>query len=521
MKTFTRNAVRSVLQTPRRLLLLAIFLIGIAHVCFLPPFEGFDETAHWSSITFIAYEGRIPVYGQDAVDRAVRDYPGPFPYTSLPPFEDVKGVNYRDFDASAPIGPKDVAPPSNFSPTTENNWQAQHPPLYYIILTPLRMLFAGADWVQMFLVLRLASWVMAFAGFAIAVEATYKKFGAVLGGGMALAAWPFFFPQFFPEMARLGNDSLCLLAMGVAWTFLLRMDEGGRRRAVALGAALGVGLWTKAFFLPITAGVVAYLLWQSWRSGDFQSDIVKGLSAPFITGATAAVIGGGWYVYKFLSVGDFTGGDEFVQLNQDGAFITRLISNFALYDFSYGIASIIASFTWTGTWSLARPMRILTLGPILILALTLLRWAIDWRRLPTQAQAPLFIAAPMVAGLVFHLLSRIAAGQIGGTPGWYLHILAPAVSLAVAWGYCHSRIAPWLAAYCAAFAAYAWTLQISMFSGCAGKFGAQKTYSFEGATCFIDGAQLSALGYPVAGVIFLIGGVAIAGRAVYKAMQTS
>ena len=32
------------------LLLLAVALTGLAHLAFLPPFEGFDETAHFSYI---------------------------------------------------------------------------------------------------------------------------------------------------------------------------------------------------------------------------------------------------------------------------------------------------------------------------------------------------------------------------------------------------------------------------------------------------------------------------------------
>jgi hypothetical protein len=46
-------------------LLLAVFLFGVARVAALPPFEGYDEVAHWSSIQQIADDGQIPVYGRD------------------------------------------------------------------------------------------------------------------------------------------------------------------------------------------------------------------------------------------------------------------------------------------------------------------------------------------------------------------------------------------------------------------------------------------------------------------------
>ena len=41
-------------------LLLASLLIGLAHVAGLPPFEGIDETAHYSYIEQIAKTGTLP-----------------------------------------------------------------------------------------------------------------------------------------------------------------------------------------------------------------------------------------------------------------------------------------------------------------------------------------------------------------------------------------------------------------------------------------------------------------------------
>ena len=44
-------------------LLLASLLIGLAHVAGLPPFEGIDETAHYSYIEQIAKTGTLPRVG--------------------------------------------------------------------------------------------------------------------------------------------------------------------------------------------------------------------------------------------------------------------------------------------------------------------------------------------------------------------------------------------------------------------------------------------------------------------------
>ena len=127
-------------------------------------------------------------------------------------------------------------------------------------MAPLYRLAHGLGWVDHLLALRLASWALAFAGFALGVAATARaaiRPGAARAGigpwtAPIMAAWPFLFPQFFPQFARLGNDSLCLLLVGATWALLLRLLQGEGRwaSAAALGVVLGLGLLTKAFFLP-------------------------------------------------------------------------------------------------------------------------------------------------------------------------------------------------------------------------------------------------------------------------------
>jgi hypothetical protein len=471
------QALSDVARQPHRLMLAAVFFVGLAHLAFLPPFEGFDEEAHWSSVALIADEGRTPVYGADRLDAAVMAYPGPHPYANRPPFDANRGLTYRAYDPDTGETPRQARPPRPFAPAEEANWQAQHPPLYYALLAPLRWVSGGLSWSGQFFALRLVSWSFAFVGLVIGVEAA-RRYGVLpgAGGAVVMAAWPFLFPQFFPEMARIGNDSLCLLLMAIAFAGFLRLEtRGGFGAALVLGAALGAGLWTKAFFLPITAGFAAYYAWRAWRRFQQQTPLT-GWAAPR-AGALglAAVIGGGWYVYKLVSTGDVTGGDEFVRLGQDASLIDGLVAHFSILEFGRGLAAIAASFAWAGSWSLARPSELYLVGPTLLVVWVLLRWALQWRTLRPEMLAPGFLAAPMIAGLVFHLLVRTAAGEGGaGTPGWYLHILAPAMGVAVAWGYRGSALAIGLTLYTLAFTIGAWLLQLSMFSGCAAKLGADK-----------------------------------------------
>jgi hypothetical protein len=109
------------------------------------------------------------------------------------------------------------------------------------------------------------------------------------------------------------------------------------------------------------------------------------------------------------------------------------------------------------------------------------------------------------------------AGASAVTPGWYFHILAAPLGLAVAIGWRRPRVLAALAAVTAAFTALAWAMQLSMFSGCAAKLGSDKHYNFGGARCFIDPHAFAALGHPALGTTALtlgvLSGLAAAGLA--------
>src|SRR5262245_35798463 len=67
--------------TPRAitaLLLLSSLLLGLAQAALLPPFEGFDETGHYSYIQQVAETGRWPRWG-DRMSKEVDGYFGGAP----------------------------------------------------------------------------------------------------------------------------------------------------------------------------------------------------------------------------------------------------------------------------------------------------------------------------------------------------------------------------------------------------------------------------------------------------------
>ena len=82
---------------------------------------------------------------------------------------------------------------------------------------------------------------------------------------------------------------------------LLQLHAKGNRRsagtAVLLGLTLGLGLLTKAFFVPITAGIAGLLAFVALRDREWRH-LLDGA----ILLALALALGGGWYTSNLPSI---------------------------------------------------------------------------------------------------------------------------------------------------------------------------------------------------------------------------
>jgi hypothetical protein len=220
-------------------------------------------------------------------------------------------------------------------------------------------------------------------------------------------------------------------------------------------------------------------------------------------------IGAGWYLLKMRQTGSFSGSDEAVQLLRAGGLIDGLVMHFRPVEVLRGLAGVVQTVPWVGTWSLARLPSPLTFGAALVGAIPLVGYLRRLRTLPLVGWAPIALVAPMLLGLLHHILVRIAIdGSGSGTPGWYLHILAPALGFALALGWRRPRISASLAACSMAYALAAQAWQVSMYSGCAGP-DERRRFVLD-AACFVDQRALAALGRPEAAAVWLILALAMA-----------
>lgn len=513
----------------------ALLALGVGYLAILPPFEGFDETAHLSSIREIAATGAPPAYGKSRMDALVDAYAGPTPYPA--PGTPIAGApSYASFFADPAFAAEFVArhraPRAGAEPYAPGewlNWQAQHPPLYYAVLVPFEYATRGMSLVAQLFVLRSLSYLMAIGGvwFAFAAARMHAPDDA-RAHTIGFLAYPLVLPMFFPEFARLGNDSLCLLLAGIAaWLYAkLRLFPARRRWPVLLGLALGLGALTKAFFLPMTAAILVHFGISTARATGFRP--ARRWIDPALVACVFAAVGGFWYVRNWFLFGDAVGGNDALVLAAQGGIAANLAGGFPVIEFLRGFASVFMSWSWAGTWSLIRPPLWFHV-PLLLFTLWLSAvWMSALRKRPIDD--PAWIAVWLVllfgAGLAHHIVVMLALIGKGGTPGWYLHVLmpwtAPALGLALraAWG--RESLRPLVAAglgYAALFhVVVAWSYP-ALYAGCVADHQGNRFAFIEAMSCLGSAStiveRLSVLAWPnlaIAG--FALGAAASAALAV-------
>jgi len=513
------------------LYLLSLFLIGVGYIAIIPPFEGFDEPAHFSSLRQIADTGTIPLYGGSFLPRDVADYGGPVAYSSLtPPFD--TGLTYAKFFARPDLVARFVQeyrepqPHPPFIPSATPDWEAQHPPLYYLALAPLMRLVEPTAFVTQIFVLRLASYLLALVGVFFAWRAATSPASstdtrAAVNGFLF---YPIMLPMFFPEFSRIGNDSLCLMLAGLAAYFLNRQLADGRSIAwpLALGISLGLGLLTKAFFLPITFAVTVFLLLRAWRGAIEGGSRGLQLRNVLVELAIALLISGGWYIYNALANGILISGDDAIV--RQGGILESLKQNFSVYLLARGIIVTIVTWIWAGTWSLVRMSPLLDAPLLLLVTMTICALAARLKHTPITDPVWLSVTlfAVFAGGLFAHFTVWIANGNSGGPGGWYLHILMPWAAPAIGLGVALILRRRWprsiftaLACYAVLFQAIAVWSQIALFTGCAIKDD-DKYYSFSGQMFCLDQVptlfdRLAVIGWPILACVGFGGGLLSAG----------
>jgi hypothetical protein len=532
------------MQTTRSIsaaLLLASLLIGLAHVAGLPPFEGFDETAHYSYIEQIAKTETLPRFG-DKLRKDAQDFEESLEAAGGPGYVTLQYRNLFTADKKitnwfreAVKAPRD--PPPTGKPGTGQNWEVVHPPFYYALLTPAYLLSERWSLAGQLALLRGLSYFAAWLSLCLAVFVADKRFPASgLRGAMILApaVWPFVFPGWFPEMARLGNDSLVALLIACAVGVVTCAPIKRWSTWLLLGVICGLGALTKVTFLPFLAAIALLMLHRAWWRDARPWQFLGFL-------ATVLAVAGWWYFQRYVETGMLFATPEGLELKETGGLIAGLMQHFSVDALAWAIPAAGMSFLWSSTASFVTP-PLIALAPLVVMLLLIscayLFGFRSYRMYPlvqitalTLGFWGLAISYPILVFIALYGRVHFGLFGYGGYGGYYLHSFAPALAPVIGIAittFAQNRLARkvvWLLlGYNIAFLFGATFMQFLYFAGC-GSNGFNRFNFASASACWNNWQRLTdnldALAYPWAALWLAAGGAIVIGSAWTRSVLAS
>ncbi len=312
-RSFSRLGARSFAERALVVLLLAFVAKQLFSVAAFPAFSGHDEVAHFSYVRTLATEARIPVLPDLAAWRVAhqlnQDPQGDFFATDLYPW-----CRFALDWFCAPAHPRwghdpPYAVTIRLVPYPSGvQYAANHPPLYYALMSPVYLLSRGFPLETQQALLRLATIPFGIATVLLAYLLTRTLFPNDSFLAVTVPAFVAFQPQISYESAMVNNDILgiALFSLVLYLCVLGIRDRFPLRLSVALGVAVGLGLLAKGtslIALPVVG--LAVLLAVGWR------DPLGLLKRGLWIGLPTVLLAAPWYLFLYRTYGNF---DAFEQI---------------------------------------------------------------------------------------------------------------------------------------------------------------------------------------------------------------
>ena len=309
IRTRSLAAIRSATIEHKFLALLLILFVakGVAISFIHAPYTGHDEVAHYAYLQIVADEHRVPTLPGLQEWRTVHAADNNFIHDRMPA-EFWKYCRRTTIDWSPGCGEFSNAIYAMtlgglYFPT---GWiyTANHPPLYYLVMTPLYWLTDDLSIEGQLYALRLAAipfgvLTVLFAFLTVRTLFPRDRFLAV-----TVPALVAFQPQISYEAAMLNNDILAIaFTSAVIWLLARGLRSGFPIRTVALiGFCYGVAVLSKNTSLT-TGGIIAFAMLFGLGLRNWRAWLLKGALAASIT----VFMIWPWYLLMYRTYGDFTG----------------------------------------------------------------------------------------------------------------------------------------------------------------------------------------------------------------------
>jgi 4-amino-4-deoxy-L-arabinose transferase and related glycosyltransferases of PMT family len=226
-------------------------------------------------------------------------------------------------------------------------YEAQQPPLYYLLAAVPYAAIRGASLPARVYALRIFSMAIASLVIPLAIAIGRRVFPSErLAFAVAIAVACL--PGLYIDMCRTGNESLAMVLTAATLLCGLRALERDAeiRQWVLLGCLLGAALLTKSYALAFLAllpvlGILRFLLYRE-SAGVIAARCMTAFAA-------AVLIAGGWYWHNWRVTGTLSGELMDVAANSFG--LQERMAAFFGMRWGRVIDSMASTFLWNSGWS--------------------------------------------------------------------------------------------------------------------------------------------------------------------------
>jgi hypothetical protein len=415
-----------------------IFVLGLlSQVAVTPIGEGIDVYGHLAYFSFLAREGRWPSAGELSVPADIarlrdeclasdRVCPGSYARWAA------RSDGEREAIRRALLIPQPSAP------YVSDNYQSQHPPFYYALLSLAYLPLRAWPLDQQVYWLSVVSVLLSATALPVLWLTFRRRFGATDSLLLLLAlVW---FPNLMPFLGRITNDALAWPL--VCWfVYLLDRPVLTLRRIVAAGVVLAAGFLTKTYFLTFAPVYLTACLLQGERSREKSKLAWRSFGV-----ATALVVAG---LVPLLVVNVVSSGFALPLLEaQLTTGVPLWPKALALFDVDpiWFFGGLARNFFWSGYWSFVSPHVAYYLPLLAPLALLFPRpdrsaagrSGASWGQVAGKTWLHLALLGSFLLGMWWHaalfgLDARVRHLPVhSGNEGWYFNVLLGSVAIVVA-----------------------------------------------------------------------------------------
>ena len=444
------------------LLITAFLARGPLYLSVFPPFEGWDEYQHLAYIIHLDETGTIPVFNKSNVSAALRPLIAAMPHSQWggDQVKEWGALSYAEF-WNAP------ARASSAERSTFRLYQAQQPPLAYVVDLPIWRALSGGDSLAAIAAIRTVNLLLVAAAlvlFAAALERLVPAFAP----RVAVLALVCLHPLFFQNLARVANDGLAV-ATGIAGISLLLLADGRTllTRGLLAAVCLAASVSAKQTSLTLIPAFVVGLPLIGWAHGLSAGRLWRVTSIAVV--AFLLLVAPMW-LWSYQHYGAILTTQDTIELAQKGSVVAALITSARTLDWGPVIDFLLVpGRAWVGGWSfleVQKPLAdlyswswqllLLTAGVGAVVALLRRAWrgdrAASTLRTDRVTTAGSVVCAMVVIftalGMLYHAVQGNAVFGRSFTNPWYFMTAQPFLLVLVVRGL--EAINRWLATVAAA-----------------------------------------------------------------------